>query len=161
MFSFSLAENVATSTVYDEAKVLACLEKAGLEKRLKEMPQGIHTNIYQLEDDGIEISGGEAQKIAIARALYKDAPFVILDEPTSALDPVSEHEIYQHFNELVQDKTSLYISHRMSSCRFCDCIYVFDEGEIVQKGSHEELMENKEGIYCQLWQAQAQYYQKE
>jgi len=161
LFSFSLAENVATSTVYDEAKVLACLEKAGLGKRLKEMPQGIHTNIYQLEDDGIEISGGEAQKIAIARALYKDAPFVILDEPTSALDPVSEHEIYQHFNELVQDKTSLYISHRMSSCRFCDYIYVFDEGEIVQKGSHEELMENKEGIYCQLWQAQAQYYQKE
>lgn len=159
LFSFSLAENVAASTAYDEAKVLACLEKAGLGKRVKEMPQGIHTNIYQLEDDGIEISGGEAQKIAIARALYKDAPFVILDEPTSALDPVSEHEIYQHFNELVEDKTSLYISHRMSSCRFCDRIYVFDEGRIVQNGSHEELMEDKEGIYCQLWEAQAQYYQ--
>lgn len=161
LFSFSLAENVAASVEYDESKVLACLEKAGFGNRIKDMPQGIHTNIYQLEDDGVEISGGEAQKIAIARALYKDAPFVILDEPTSALDPVSEHEIYQHFNELVEDKTSLYISHRMSSCRFCDRIYVFDEGRIVQEGSHEQLMEDKNGVYCQLWEAQAQYYQKD
>ncbi len=161
MFSFSVAENVAASSEYDEARVLACLEKVGMKARIEELPQGIHTNLYQLEEEGVEISGGEAQKIAIARALYKDAPFVILDEPTSALDPVSEFEIYQHFTELVEDKTSLYISHRMSSCRFCEQIYVFDEGRIVQKGSHEELMEEKEGIYSKLWEAQAQYYQKE
>ncbi len=161
LFSFSVAENVAASSEYDEARVLACLEKVGMKARIEELPQGIHTNLYQLEEEGVEISGGEAQKIAIARALYKDAPFVILDEPTSALDPVSEFEIYQHFTELVEDKTSLYISHRMSSCRFCEQIYVFDEGRIVQKGSHEELMEEKEGIYSKLWEAQAQYYQKE
>lgn len=160
LFSFSVAENVAASTEYEKEKVTECLEKVGFNNYLHEMPQGIYTNIYQLEDDGIEISAGEAQKIAIARALYKDAPFVILDEPTFALDPVSEFEIYQHFDELVESKTSIYISHRMSSCRFCDQIYVFDEGEIVQKGSHAELMKNKEGMYCQLWEAQAQYYQK-
>ena len=160
LFSFSVGENVATSAEYDEEKATACLKQAGFEERLSTMPQGIHTNIYQVEDNGVEISGGEAQKIAIARALYKDAPFVILDEPTSALDPVSEYEIYRHFDQLVKDKTSIYISHRMSSCRFCDNIYVFDGGRIIQAGSHEELMQKEEGLYHQLWQAQAQYYTK-
>ena len=157
-FSFSLAENVAASKEYDAAKVQECLEKAGLGERLKELPDGIRTNIYQMEEDGIEISGGEAQKLVIARALYKDVPYVILDEPTSALDPVSEFEIYRHFDELVKDKTSIYISHRMSSCRFCDTIYVFDEGKIVQSGSHDALMKEPEGLYHQMWTAQAQYY---
>ena len=110
-----------------------------------------------MEDNGVEISGGEAQKIAIARALYKDAPFVILDEPTSALDPVAEYEIYQHFDKMVQGKTSIYISHRMSSCRFCDKILVFDQGQIVEEGNHEELMAG-DGLYSKLWNAQAQYY---
>ena len=105
----------------------------------------------------MEISGGEAQKLAIARALYKDSPLVILDEPTSALDPVSEYEIYRHFDEMVQNKTSIYISHRMSSCRFCDNILVFDEGQIVQSGNHDELVK-QEGLYKELWNAQAQYY---
>ena len=157
-FSFSLAENVAASKEYDAEKVLECLEKAGLGERVKELPAGICTNIYQMEEDGIEISGGEAQKLVIARALYKDVPYVILDEPTSALDPVSEYEIYRHFDELVKDKTSIYISHRMSSCRFCDTIYVFDEGKIVQSGSHDVLMQEPEGLYHQMWTAQAQYY---
>lgn len=161
LFSFSIAENVAASTTYDEQRIIECLEKAGFGSSLQELPEGIRTNIYQLEENGVEISGGEAQKIAIARALYKDASFIILDEPTSALDPVSEYEIYQHFNELVEDKTSIYISHRMSSCRFCDQIYVFDEGQIVQVGNHEELMREPEGIYYRLWEAQAQYYQQE
>ena len=121
------------------------------------MTEGVRTNIYQYEENGVEISGGEAQKIAIARSLYKNAPFVILDEPTSDLDPVAEYEIYKKFDEMVQDKTSVYISHRMSSCRFCDNILVFDEGEIVESGSHDELME-KGGLYSELWNAQAQYY---
>ena len=122
------------------------------------MEHGIETIIYKQEDDGVEISGGEAQKIAIARALYKDAPVVILDEPTAALDPVSELEIYQRFDEMVQEKTAIYISHRMSSCRFCENILVFDNGNITQMGSHAELLEQK-GLYANLWRAQAQYYQ--
>ena len=157
LFSATIGENVASSDEYDEKLVIECLDKAGFGERLEKMPDGIKTNIYQYEENGVEISGGEAQKLAIARALYKDAPFVILDEPTSALDPVAEYEIYQHFDQMVEDKTSIYISHRMSSCRFCDNILVFDEGEIVESGSHEKLMKEG-GLYSQLWNAQAQYY---
>ncbi len=157
LFSFSIGENVAGSSNYDENKVIDCLKRSGFEERLKTLPEGIHSNIFQHMDKGVEISGGEAQKIAIARALYKDAPLVILDEPTSALDPLSEYEIYKHFDSMVQDKTSIYISHRMSSCRFCDNILVFDNGEIVEEGSHDKLLKNG-GLYAQLWQAQAQYY---
>lgn len=157
LFSFSIAENVAAGLNYDEKKVTDCLIKAGLGERLNKFEDGIKSNIYQQEEGGVEISGGEAQKIAIARALYKDAPMVILDEPTSALDPVSEYEIYKKFDEMVEDKTSLYISHRMSSCRFCDNILVFDDGQIVEQGNHETLLLNK-GLYSELWNAQAQYY---
>lgn len=110
------------------------------------------------EGDGVEISGGEAQKIALARALYKDAPFIILDEPTAALDPVAEYEIYSKFNEIVEDKTAIYISHRLSSCRFCDEIAVFDQGRIIQRGSHEQLVSDEKGKYHELWHAQAKYY---
>ena len=111
--------------------------------------------------DGLELSGGQWQKLAIARALYKDAPFVVLDEPTAALDPISEAEVYTRFHEMVKDKTSIYISHRMASCRFCDDIAVFDEGRLVQRGSHEELVADRDGKYYELWQAQAQYYEGE
>jgi len=157
LFSFSIAENVAASSEYDEEKVKDCCIRAGFGERLEKLKDGIHTNIYQQEENGVEISGGEAQKLAIARALYKNAPWVILDEPTSALDPVSEYEIYKHFDEMVQDKTSIYISHRMSSCRFCDNILVFDGGQIVEQGSHEFLVAAN-GLYSELWNAQAQYY---
>lgn len=157
LFSLSIAENVSASTEYEEEKVIDCIRQAGLGERLGELPEGIQTNLYQLQENGIEISGGEAQKLAIARALYKDAAFVVLDEPTSALDPVSEYDIYRRFNELVEDKTAVYISHRMSSCRFCDYIFVFDRGRIVQKGNHETLM-REGGCYRELWNAQAQYY---
>lgn len=158
LFSFTLAENVASSSVYEEERVENCLEKAGFGERLKTMPEGIETNIYQLKRNGVEISGGEAQKIAIARALYKDSPFVVLDEPTSALDPVSEYDIYKRFDDLVREKTAIYISHRMSSCRFCDHIVVFNEGNIIQNGCHDELLKDTENVYYQLWNAQAQYY---
>ncbi|MCQ2596326.1 MAG: ABC transporter ATP-binding protein/permease [Treponema sp.] len=158
LFSFSIAENVASNGTYDEARVTDCLNRAGFTERLAKLENGIKSNIYQQEDGGVEISGGEAQKIAIARALYKDAPLVILDEPTSALDPVSEYEIYKKFDEMVEDKTSIYISHRMSSCRFCDNILVFDDGQIVEQGSHDKLLLNK-GLYSELWNAQAQYYE--
>ena len=123
------------------------------------MPEGINTYIYKdYEEGGIEISGGEAQKISLARALYKDAPFVILDELTAALDPIAEYEIYSKFDEIVGDKTAVYISHRLSSCRFCHDIAVFHEGELVQRGSHEELLKDVKGKYYELWNAQAQYY---
>lgn len=123
------------------------------------MPKGLNTYLYKdLDEKGIQISGGEAQKIAIARALYKDAPFIILDEPTAALDPVAEAEIYSKFNDIVTDKTTVYISHRLSSCKFCDEIAVFHEGNVVQKGTHEELISDKTGKYYELWNAQAQYY---
>lgn len=158
LFSFTIGENVGSSANYDENKVRDCCERAGFGERLAKLEDGLKTNIYQQEDGGVEISGGEAQKLAIARALYKDAPMVILDEPTSALDPISEYEIYKHFDEMVQDKTSIYISHRMSSCRFCDNILVFDDGQIVEQGSHNQLVKNN-GLYSQLWNAQAQYYE--
>ena len=123
------------------------------------MPEGLATNLYKdFAENGVEISGGEAQKIAIARALYKDAPFIILDEPTAALDPIAEAEIYAQFNEISGDKTAVYISHRLSSCRFCDEILVFDGGRIIQQGTHDALLSDEGGKYSQLWHAQAQYY---
>ena len=123
------------------------------------MPEGLGTCLYKdFEENGVEISGGEAQKIALARALYKNAPFIILDEPTAALDPIAEYEVYSKFDEIVGSKTAIYISHRLSSCRFCDSIAVFDKGEIVQQGSHEELVSDESGKYYELWHAQAQYY---
>ena len=115
----------------------------------------------ELDQDGVEVSGGEAQKIAIARALYKDAPFIVLDEPTAALDPIAEADIYAKFDAIAGDKTAIYISHRLSSCKFCDAIAVFDHGAIVQTGSHEDLVADEAGLYHRLWQAQAQYYTKE
>ena len=159
LFSFSLGQNVATASEYDSAKAKECLEKAGFGERLAEMTNGLDTILYKHYDkSGVEISGGEAQKIALARALYKDAPFIILDEPTAALDPVAEYEIYSKFNNIVGDKTAIYISHRLASCRFCDNILVFDNGGIVQHGNHESLITEKSGKYHELWHAQAQYY---
>ena len=112
-----------------------------------------------LHDDGIDLSGGEQQKLAIARALYKDAPVVILDEPTAALDPIAEYEIYRQFDTLVDGKTAIYISHRLSSCRFCDIIYVFVDGEIKERGTHAELAAVEGRHYAKMFAAQAQYYQ--
>lgn len=159
LLSQPLADNVAGSSEYDPQRVLAALKDAGFGERLKSMPRGINTWLYrQYDDSGVELSGGEAQKIAIARALYRDAPFLILDEPTAALDPIAEAEIYAQLNQIVSDRTAVYISHRLSSCRFCDEILVFDHGRIVQSGSHEELVRQKGGRYYSLWHAQAQYY---
>ncbi len=159
LLSFPLAQNVACRKNYDSKKVEDCLKKVGFEERLKTLPNGLDTYLYKnMEEEGVEVSGGEAQKIAIARALYKDSPFVILDEPTAALDPLAEAEIYSKFDSIVGNKTAVYISHRLSSCRFCDEIIVFDSGHIVQQGSHEDLV-NVTGKYNQLWHAQAQYYE--
>lgn len=159
VFAFSISDNVSCSLNGDKDKVVSCLEKAGFREKLEELPKGIETIISKLYDnDGIEMSMGEKQKIAIARALYKDAPFVVLDEPTASLDPISEQEVYNRFNEMVKDKTAIYISHRLSSCRFCDKIAVLHEGKLVQVGNHEELVKDENSKYFELWNAQAQYY---
>lgn len=159
LFAVPLSQNVSTSIDYDKEKLWQCLEEAGIADRVKEFDKKEETVLYKkLDDNGVEISGGEAQKIAIARALYRDAPFVVLDEPTAALDPISEFEIYSRFNGFTKGKTAIYISHRLSSCRFCDKIMVFDKGQIVQFGSHDELLSDENGKYYRLWTSQAKYY---
>lgn len=161
LLALPLGQNVAGSTQYNRERVAQCLTQAGIMDRVEKMDQGLDTYLYKdLEKKGVEVSGGEAQKIAIARALYKDAPFIILDEPTAALDPIAEAEVYSKFDQIAGDKTAVYISHRLSSCKFCDDIVVFDHGHIVQQGSHQQLV-SVDGVYAQLWQAQAQYYQKQ
>ncbi len=162
LLSQPLGSNVAGASLFDRAKVEQSLLDAGFENRASRMKKGLDTCLYRdFDEDGVEISGGEAQKIAIARALYKDAPFIILDEPTAALDPMAEAEIYEKFGSIAGDRTTICISHRLSSCKFCDDILVFDGGQILQQGSHEGLLEDEDGKYAQLWRAQAQYYEKE
>ena len=159
LLALKLGENVASGTSYDEKRVLKCLADAGFDENLKKMPDGLDTYLYtDYGENGVNVSGGEAQKIAIARALYKNAPFIILDEPTAALDPVTEAEIYSKFNNIVGDKTAIYISHRLSSCKFCDEIIVFNEGAVIQQGTHEKLVADESGKYYELWNAQAKYY---
>ncbi len=157
LFPLPLDENIAGSDEVDRKRCLEVIEQVGLKETVMNWPERERTRLYKNLGDGINVSGGEAQKIAIARALYKDSPFVIMDEPTAALDPIAEAEIYENFNEMIHDKTAIFISHRMSSCKFCDEIIVFENGEIVQKGEHVKLVEEA-GLYQQLWNAQAQYY---
>ena len=162
IFGFPLGENVALSRDYDETKVRDCLIRAGMRDKLV----GLGDNSLKCaigrsyDSEGVDFSGGEVQKIALARALYKDAPFVVLDEPTAALDPIAEAAVYENFNVLVENKTSVFISHRLSSCRFCDSIAVFDQGQLIQQGSHDALVADAGGKYSMLWRAQAQYYEK-
>lgn len=157
-----LGANVAGNMEYDRDRAYKALVDAGFGDRLKTMEKGLDTVVYKdLSDEGIEVSGGEAQKIAIARALYKDAPFLILDEPTAALDPIAEAEIYSKLDKIAGDKTAIYISHRLSSCKFCDEIAVFHEGKVIQQGTHAELTAEENGKYYELWNAQAQYYMGE
>jgi ABC-type multidrug transport system fused ATPase/permease subunit len=160
LFCFTLRENISQSGSHEnDARIWTALEKAGIEQWAREQPHGLNQWIFKaVSDDGIEPSGGEQQKIAIARAVYKNAPLVILDEPTAALDPMAEFEIYNHFNTLVGGKTAIYISHRLSSCRFCDVIAVFDGGRLIQYGSHDDLVAQP-GKYADMFSAQAQYYQ--
>ncbi len=159
LLSQPLGCNVAGSANYDRVRAERCLVDAGFGERLAQMPRGLDSYLYKdFGEDGVDVSGGEAQKIAIARALYKDAPFIILDEPTAALDPIAEADIYSKFNDIAGDKTAIYISHRLSSCKFCDEIAVFHGGAVIQQGTHEALLDDRDGKYYALWTAQAQYY---
>ncbi len=160
LFAFSMKDNLVMGREEkEEAKVSEVLNKAGLADKISTLPNGIDTVVYkQFEKEGIEPSGGEQQKLAIARALYKDAPVVILDEPTAALDPMAEYEIYRQFEDLVKGKIAIYISHRLSSCQFCDKIAVFSEGVVKEYGTHDELVGKEDGLYAEMFGAQAQYY---
>ena len=157
IFDFPLDENIAASEDVDSARVKKVINQVGLTELVNSLPDKERTLLYHENGDGVALSGGEAQKLAIARALYKDAPFVILDEPTAALDPIAEAEIYENFDTLVGDKTAIYISHRMSSCKFCDRIVVINNGRIEEEGSHDSLMD-KNGLYAKMYNTQANYY---
>lgn len=165
LFAFSVLENIRGGEEEAEnegnrEKVRKLLEQVGLKEKMEEIPKGMDTLFgKQYDPEGIEMSGGQSQKVAIARALYKEASLIILDEPTSALDPLAEAEIYEHFNQLVGDKTAIYISHRMSSSVFCDKILVLNGGVITDFDSHKKLMEKEEGMYYKLFQSQAVNYQ--
>jgi ABC-type multidrug transport system fused ATPase/permease subunit len=157
LFAFSIRENVALSSEIDNTeKVLDVLNRSGFD--VGSLKDGIETTVYKLFDSkGVEPSGGEAQKIALARALYKDAQFIILDEPTAALDPKAEYDIFTHFDSMVKNKTSVYISHRLSSTKFCDRILVLSNGRIIESGTHQELMDRK-GKYYELFNMQSGFY---
>ena len=158
LFSFSVLDNVALAQRVDERRAEAILEYVGFGEKLQQLPNGLYTSVYKnFDEEGFEPSGGEGQKIALARALYKDSPIVILDEPTAAMDPKAEFEMYQKFNEMVQGKTAIYISHRLSSAKFCDVIAVFSQGKIAEYGTHEELI-RENGIYNELFTMQSQFY---
>lgn len=160
LLAFSIKENIILNHEAEENEITDICKLVGLEDKVTALEKGIETTVFKSFDEGgIELSGGEQQKLAIARALFKNSPIVILDEPTAALDPIAEYDIYRQFDKLVGGKTAVYISHRLSSCRFCDKIAVFSDGTIKEYGHHDELVNLDGGIYAEMFQAQAQYYQ--
>lgn len=160
--AFSVAENVAaTEENIDRERVLECLQKADMKEKVLAQKKGIDTSMQKiLDDEGVEFSGGETQRIILARALYKNGGIVILDEPTAALDALAEKNIYEKFNDMVQNKTSIFISHRLASTSFCDVIAMFDNGKLIEYGTHTELLELN-GNYADMFRVQAQYYKED
>lgn len=157
ILAFSIKENISFEN-YEEKRFKQVIKLMGLEEAVKDLPKGADTCLSkEFDKEGIEFSGGEKQKVAIARALYKDASFLILDEPIANLSPIAEFEFYKNFNEIVSGKMAIYISHRLSSCQFCDKIAVFADGRIVEYGTHKELLK-QQGLYAEMFQAQAQFY---
>ncbi len=160
VFAFPLSENISMTTAEetDMQKAEEYIRSAGMGDKLDKLPNGMDTELLKvLYDDGVDLSGGEKQKLALARALYKGAPVVVLDEPTAALDALAEYRLYQSFNGMIGDRSAVYISHRLSSTRFCDTIAMFKAGEMVEHGTHEELL-RKGGAYAEMFRVQAQYY---
>ena len=158
LFSFSVEENVVLDLEYDESRVYEAIEKSGLKQKIENLNKGLNTSIgREFDEEGIEFSGGEGQKLACARAFYRNSPVVILDEPTASLDPIAESKLYERFNNIIGDKTAIYISHRLASVKFCDNIAVFADGKIVEYGTHSDLMKI-DGVYAEMFSKQAQYY---
>ncbi len=163
LFAFPLAENISMDTPENTnvARAEECLHMAGFSNKLKNLPKGVHTEVLKIiDEEGLDFSGGERQKLALARALYKDSPIIVLDEPTAALDALAEYELYQNFDRMIGNKSAIYISHRLSSTRFCDHIAMFKDGQMVEYGTHEELLK-KNGPYSNMFELQAQYYVEE
>lgn len=160
VFAFSIEENITCLPYQGDERAKDIVRQVGLEEKVKSLPNGMASYFGKAYDEsGIEMSGGESQKIAIARALYKDASLIILDEPTSALDPLAEAEVYSQFNGLVGEKTAIYISHRMSSSVFCDKVLVIEAGKVVDYDHHQNLMKKTDSLYYKMFQAQAENYQ--
>ena len=157
----TVAENIAQTTVgIDDEKVNACVEKAGLTSAIQALPKGLDTHVGRnVFLDGVLFSGGQTQRLMLARALYKDGPILILDEPTAALDPIAENDIYQKYSDMTAGKTSVFISHRLASTRFCDRIIFISDGNIAEEGSHESLLA-RGGEYAKLFEVQSRYYQE-
>lgn len=163
MFAFPIAENISMrpSADTDVDRAYECAVEAGLQERIDSLEKGVLTELLKVVDDkGVDFSGGEKQKLALARALYKNAPIVVLDEPTSALDAIAEQRLYQRFDRMIGDKSAIYISHRLASTRFCDRVAMFKDGEMIEYGTHEALME-AQGEYARMFELQAQYYQEQ
>ena len=157
----SIADNIIMNkTASDYEKLWDVLKIVGLEKKVQSLFEKEQTSIVKKITGGVELSGGQEQKLLLARAVYKDAPVLILDEPTAALDPISENEIYQNYNELTEGKTAFFVSHRLASTRFCHRIFLLQDGRIVEEGSHEELMELG-GTYADMFRVQSKYYAEE
>lgn len=161
MIATTVSQNVSqTVEGEDEVRVREALEKAGLTEKMESLPKGIYTQLTrEVYEDGIELSGGQTQRMMLARALYKDAPILVLDEPTAALDPIAESDLYQKYNEMTKGKSAIYISHRLASTRFCDRILYLEKGKILEEGTHEELL-LKGGSYAGLYLVQSKYYQE-
>ena len=158
----TVKENVAQCVDgIDETRVWQCIDKAGLTEKIKSLPKGIETHLgRRVFKDGVEFSGGQTQRLMLARALYKNAPILVLDEPTAALDPIAENDIYQKYNEMTHGRTSFFISHRLASTRFCDRIIFVDGGKIAEEGTHDELLKNGGG-YAYLFEVQSKYYRSD
>ena len=141
-------------------RVAKCLEQAGLTQAVEALPRGMDTPVTRnVFEDGVELSGGQMQRLMLARALYRDAPVVVLDEPTAALDPLAEHDIYMKYNSMTQGKSALFISHRLASTRFCDRILYLEHGRIAEEGTHQSLLDLGGG-YAKLFEVQSRYYQE-
>ena len=157
----TVAENVAqTWKDIDRRRVDECISLAGLTEKISSLPNGIDTYVgREVWDDGVLFSGGETQRLMLARALYKDGPILVLDEPTAALDPLAENDIYMKYNDMTAGKTAMFISHRLASTRFCDRIIFIADGGIAEEGTHDVLLKKK-GKYAELFEIQSRYYRE-
>lgn len=163
VFAFPISENISMdpAAITDNDKAYRCAIEAGLKERVDSLKKGILTELLKVVDDeGVDFSGGEKQKLSLARALYKGAPIVVLDEPTSALDALAEQKLYENFDKMTDSKSAVYISHRLASTRFCDHVAMFKDGSMIEYGTHDSLME-KAGEYAKMFNLQAQYYREE
>ncbi len=161
LFAFSVKENILLGMEPDDERLNWAIEKSGLSEKVSSLEKGLETSISkEFDENGIEFSGGEGQKLACARAYYRNAPIVILDEPTAALDPIAESKLYERFNSIMEYKTAIYISHRLASVKFCDKVAVFEDGHIIEYGTHDELM-SQSGTYFNMFTTQAKYYKED